>query len=135
MTDYTLVFDGGSLGNPGRGYGSYRVTRNADGKQKIRRLEFGDAVTSNMAEYRALIAGLEDVAAMVKDAGKGQGDYSVQVMGDSKLVVEQVAGRWKVRAENLRPLRERAAAMLGSFSRASSIKWQPRSASVRALGH
>jgi probable phosphoglycerate mutase len=135
VTDYTLVFDGGSLGNPGRGYGSYRVTRNGDGKQKVRRLEFGDHVTNNVAEYRALIAGLEDVAAMVKDDGKGPVEYSVQVLGDSKLVVEQVAGRWKVRAEGLKPLRDRAAALLGSFSQASGIRWQPRSASLRVLGH
>lgn len=135
MTDYTLIFDGGSLGNPGRGYGSYRVKRNGDGKQKVRRLEFGDHVTNNVAEYRALIAGLEDVAAMVKDAGKGTGDYSVQVLGDSKLVVEQVAGRWKVRAAGLKQLRDRAAALLASFGRESGIQWQPRSASVRALGH
>ncbi len=135
MNDYTLVFDGGSLGNPGRGYGSYRLMRNGDGKKRLRRLEFGEQVTNNVAEYRALIAGLEDLAAMVKDAGKGPADYSVQVLGDSRLVVEQVNGRWKVHADGLRPLRDRAAALLAEFAKGSEIKWQPRSRSVRVLGH
>jgi hypothetical protein len=46
MHDYTLIFDGGSRGNPGPGYGSYQLTRVADGKQKTKRLEFGDHVTT-----------------------------------------------------------------------------------------
>ena len=55
--------------------------------------------TNNVAEYRALIAGLEAAAATPARA--------VKVRGDSKLVIEQVAGRWKVKQEHLRPLRAR----------------------------
>ena len=52
--------------------------------------------TNNVAEYRALIAGLEAAAATPARA--------VKVRGDSKLVIEQVAGRWKVKQAHLRPL-------------------------------
>ena len=47
--DYTIVFDGGSKGNPGGGYGSYEIgSRTGASKQK--RLEVGDAITNNEAE-------------------------------------------------------------------------------------
>jgi ribonuclease HI len=135
MADYSLIFDGGSLGNPGQGYGSYQLSRTADGKQKIKRLEFGNGVTNNEAEYRSLIAGLEDLQRMIKAAGRPVKDYSVAVAGDSKLVIEQVAGRWKVKEPRLQPLRERAAALLKGFAAASTISWHPRQKSVRVLGH
>ena len=55
-SDYLLVFDGGSKGNPGPGYGSYAITRTRDGAQRLERLEFGDGYTNNEAEYDNLIA-------------------------------------------------------------------------------
>jgi ribonuclease HI len=133
--DYALVFDGGSRGNPGPGYGSYQLTRVADGKEKIKRLEFGDHVTNNVAEYRALVAGLEDVAAMIKAAGRSASEFSVDIRGDSKLVVEQVNGRWKVRDSGLQPWHARAQALFRSFGKDSSLAWHDRSNSVRTLGH
>src|ERR1700709_246284 len=78
---------GGPRGNPGpAGYGAVvftedRATVLAESKQAI-----GHA-TNNVAEYRGLIAGLED--AMKLDATE------VEVFMDSKLVVEQMSGRWK----------------------------------------
>jgi ribonuclease HI len=135
MYDYALVFDGGSRGNPGPGYGSYQLTRVADGKQKIKRLEFGTHVTNNVAEYRALIAGLEDVAGMIKAAGKSPAEFSLDIRGDSKLVVEQVNGRWKVRDAGLQPWHAKAQALFRSFARESSLAWHDRSNSVRTLGH
>ena len=135
MADYRLIFDGGSLGNPGKGYGSYRISRVADGKRKTKRLEFGDRMTNNQAEYRALIAGLEDLQGMVKAAGKSTADYTVAILGDSRLVVEQVKGRWKVRNAGLHPLNERAVELIKSFGAATTVSWQPRERSVRVLGH
>jgi ribonuclease HI len=58
--DYIVIFDGGSRGNPGPGYGSYRL-RTRDGREDVRRLEFGEAMTNNEAEYRTLIAALDDL--------------------------------------------------------------------------
>jgi ribonuclease HI len=135
VSDYTIIFDGGSHGNPGAGYGSYRLTRNADRKRKTRRLDFGAHVTNNVAEYRALIAALEDLATMVGAAGKRPADFSVEVWGDSLLVVEQMNGRWKVRHENMKPLHEQALSLFRQFGEGSSINWHPRGNSVRALGH
>lgn len=135
MADYSLVFDGGSLGNPGQGYGSYRLSRVADGKRKTVRLDFGGGVTNNQAEYRALIAGLEALLVMVKSAGGTAADYTVAVAGDSDLVVQQVTGRWKVKNAGLQPLNEKAVALLKSFGAGSTISWHPRRNSVRVLGH
>lgn len=135
MHDYSLIFDGGSRGNPGPGYGSYQLTRVADGKQKTKRLEFGTHVTNNVAEYRALIAGLEDVAAMITAAGRSPSEFSVDIRGDSKLVVEQVNGRWKVRDAGLQPWHAKAQALFRSFGKGSSLIWHDRSNSVRTLGH
>jgi ribonuclease HI len=135
MHDYSLIFDGGSRGNPGPGYGSYQLTRVADGKQKMRRLEFGAHVTNNVAEYRALIAGLEDVATTIKAAGRSASEFTVDIRGDSKLVVEQVNGRWKVREAGLQPWHAKAQSLFRSFGEGSSLAWHDRSKSVRALGH
>jgi probable phosphoglycerate mutase len=135
MPDYQLVFDGGSLGNPGKGYGSFRLSRVSDGKRLTRRLEFGDRVTSNQAEYRTLIAGLEQLQEIIRAAGKPVGEFTVAVLGDSDLVVQQVNGRWKVHNSGLRPLNERAVELFRSFGSASTITWQPRERSVRVLGH
>ena len=81
--------DGGSRGNPGpAGYGSVvwsadHSTVLAESKQAIGR------ATNNVAEYRGLIAGLEEAAKV--------GATEVDVSMDSKLVVEQMSGRWKVK--------------------------------------
>ena len=91
MTDYTIIFDGGSRGNPGQGYGSYALRRNEDGKLRRKRLRFGDQVTSNQAEYQALIAALEDLIGTIEKAGRSPGGFSVDIRGDSRLVMRQLA--------------------------------------------
>jgi probable phosphoglycerate mutase len=63
--------------------------------------------TNNVAEYRALIAGLEAAAETPA--------RTIRVRGDSQLVIEQVAGRWKVKQEHLRPLRARACELLQRY--------------------
>jgi len=133
--DYTLIFDGGSRGNPGPGYGSFRLIRNADGRKRTKRLDFGPQVTNNQAEYRALIAGLAHLVAMIERAGKSPGDYRLAVQGDSRLVVNQMTGQWKVRDADLKPLHEQAMALYRRFHPDSTIAWQERAASARVLGH
>lgn len=134
MTDYTLIFDGGSLGNPGPGYGSYALIRNVDGKQRIQRLEFGEDMTNNEAEYRTLIAGLEDMLDTIEQAGREPSDFSIEVRGDSRLILNQTAGEWKVKQPHLRPLCDRARELLGRFGE-FELTWQERDASVDVLGH
>jgi probable phosphoglycerate mutase len=109
--------DGGSRGNPGpAGYGSVvwnadRSTVLAESKQAIGR------ATNNVAEYRGLIAGLEEAARL--------GAAEVEVSMDSKLVVEQMCGRWKVKHPDLAELHARARGLASGFDRAS-YTWIPR---------
>jgi probable phosphoglycerate mutase len=131
--DYTIIFDGGSKGNPGRGYGSYELSSRA-GQSKQKRLEYGDQVTNNEAEYLTLIAALEDLAAMIERHERNPADYTVRVRGDSQLVIQQLLGRWKVNHPNMKPLHARARALIARFGRVD-LAWHARANSVRTLGH
>jgi ribonuclease HI len=130
--DIVLVFDGGSKGNPGKGYGSYAY-RGLVRQWPPARLEFPGLVTNNQAEYRTLIAGL---AAAIEGLGGAAGSHphGIEVRSDSQLVVEQLNGRWKVRHADLKPLHSEALSLLKSFHE-WSILWHPRAESVRILGH
>ncbi|GBD15224.1 Ribonuclease H [bacterium HR26] len=131
--DVHLLVDGGSLGNPGRGYGSFRLT-DREGHEQTVRLEFGDQVTNNQAEYRTLIAALEAALAHALEHGWAPERLSLFVITDSQLMAEQIAGRWKVRQPRLKPLYERARTLLQRFGRVE-ISWRPRQEIAAVLGH
>ena len=128
--DFTVVFDGGSIGNPGRGYGSYQIVAPA-GPVRRDALEYGDQVTNNQAEYRTLIAALEWLSTHL---GPSAATTSVAIRGDSQLVLKTVTGEWKARNADLIPLRDRAQALLRAFGR-TDLAWHGRGQSVRVLGH
>jgi probable phosphoglycerate mutase len=109
--------DGGSRGNPGpAGYGS--VVFDAGTHAVLaERFEAIGVDTNNVAEYRGLIAGLE--------AARELGATSVAVRMDSKLVIEQMSGRWQVKHPSMRPLAKRASALLAEFDDVS-LEWIPR---------
>ncbi len=130
---YRLHFDGGSINNPGRGYGSFRLA-GPDLKPTVHRVEFGDGVTSNEAEYRALIAGLEALLVHLRRQDQPPDRVRVEVTGDSALVVNQLLGRWRVRSQRLAPLYRKALGLMQEFGEVK-VRWQPRAASVRLLGH
>ncbi len=134
MADYTITFDGGSRGNPGQGYGSYQIVRASDGKSRIRRLDFPGRRTNNEAEYMTLIAALEELAAGIRKKGHDPRTYSVEVRGDSQLVIRQLEGKWQVREAHLRPLRDRAHDLLKQFGQVH-LHWHRRAQSVAILGH
>lgn len=96
--------DGGSRGNPGSaGYGA--LVRDADTGELLREVAEGIGVASNnVAEYRGLIAGLE--------AALDLGAEDVEVRMDSKLVVEQMSSRWKVKHPDMQVLARQAAALI-----------------------
>jgi ribonuclease H / adenosylcobalamin/alpha-ribazole phosphatase len=96
-----LEADGGSRGNPGAAaYGA--VLKDAEtGEVIAETAETLGVATNNVAEYRGLIAGLELAREHAPDA-------ELEVRMDSKLVIEQMAGRWKVKHQDLRPLAIRA---------------------------
>ncbi|MFC9895409.1 bifunctional RNase H/acid phosphatase [Nocardia sp. NPDC127579] len=109
--------DGGSRGNPGpAGYGA--VVFDADHVTVLaERRESVGVATNNVAEYRGLIAGLEAAAEL--------GARTVAVRMDSKLVVEQMSGRWKVKHAAMIPLADRARRLVAGFDRVS-FEWIPR---------
>ncbi len=132
--DYLLIFDGGSQGNPGPGYGSYVLVRGRDEKKRLRRLDFGRDMTSNEAEYETLIAGLEDALETITRASHDQAEFSIEIRGDSKLVLNQVQGTWQAKNERMRAYRNQARRLLGRFS-ACAFNLRPRQYIVSILGH
>ena len=109
--------DGGSRGNPGpAGYGAVvlePVTREvlAEAAEALGR------TTNNVAEYRGLIAGL--------DAALALGATHVDVRMDSKLVVEQMSGRWQIKHPDMKPLALQAKQLVRQFERVT-FTWIPR---------
>lgn len=109
--------DGGSRGNPGpAGYGAVvwsadRSSLLAEAKESI------GVATNNVAEYRGLVAGLTEAARL--------GAAEVGVFMDSKLVVEQMAGRWKVKNPDLITLHRQARELASKFDHVR-YTWIPR---------
>jgi probable phosphoglycerate mutase len=130
---YVLVFDGGSIGNPGAAYGSYRLQRSGSTPEPVRRLNFGHG-TNNEAEYKALIAGLRGLGAALTSARLRPADVALEVRGDSRLVLEQLRGSWKVKNARMAELHEQAQELLASFAEVRLVH-QERRRSVRVLGH
>ncbi|MFH9857982.1 bifunctional RNase H/acid phosphatase [Streptomyces sp. NPDC017202] len=102
MREFIVEADGGSRGNPGpAGYGSVVIDA-ATGETLVERAEYIGVATNNVAEYRGLLAGLR--AARELDPAA-----PVRVRMDSKLVVEQMSGRWKIKHPDMKPLAAEAA--------------------------
>ena len=97
--------DGGSRGNPGiAGCGSSVL----DGDQEVAaRWEFIAKATNNVAEYQGLINALELAIEVAKMRGAAPSELEIQVRMDSKLVVEQMSGRWKIKHPDMKPLAAR----------------------------
>jgi ribonuclease H / adenosylcobalamin/alpha-ribazole phosphatase len=115
--------DGGSRGNPGpAGYGAVVFSGDRSAVLSERKEAIGRA-TNNVAEYRGLIAGL--TAAAELDATE------VVVFMDSKLVVEQMSGRWRVKHPDLLELNREAAQVARQFTRVE-YGWIPRAQNSHA---
>ena len=127
---FEIVFDGGSLGNPGKGYGSYEITSNNE-VIRHQREDYGNNVTNNQAEYQTLIEALKWLSAQLGDAAKSA---TILVNGDSLLVLNQLLGKWKVKNEGLRPLHQEASSLIRRFRKVDLV-WHARSNSVKRLGH
>jgi ribonuclease HI/probable phosphoglycerate mutase len=101
-----LFCDGGSRGNPGIAGAGFVIYD--DQKNEIARGgKFCEIQTNNFAEYTSLLVGLEEAVKL---------DIShLEVFMDSKLVVEQMAGNWKVKNINIKPLFEKAKSVADHF--------------------
>ncbi|MER6781766.1 MULTISPECIES: bifunctional RNase H/acid phosphatase [unclassified Streptomyces] len=114
---FVVEADGGSRGNPGpAGYGAV-VLDPATGETLAERAEYIGVATNNVAEYKGLIAGLKAARELSPDA-------VVQVRMDSKLVVEQMSGRWKIKHPDMKPLAAEAAKILPRAQ--VTYEWIPR---------
>jgi ribonuclease HI len=110
MAKVTVNVDGGARGNPGpAAIGA--VLRDADGEIIEQRAERIGRATNNVAEYRALLAGIAMASA--------HGADELELVGDSELIVRQVEGRYKVKDATMKELHaevKRALAGFGSWS-------------------
>ena len=115
--------DGGSRGNPGLA-GSGACVIDADSGQVILEVsKFIGIATNNVAEYIALVAGLEGAYGLNPDA-------RILVRMDSKLVIEQMAGRWKIKHPDMQQLGARVQSLVSG----KRVRWQwiPREENSRA---
>ncbi|WP_327743732.1 bifunctional RNase H/acid phosphatase [Streptomyces europaeiscabiei] len=117
MREFIVEADGGSRGNPGpAGYGSV-VLDAVTGETLVEAAEYIGVATNNVAEYRGLIAGLKAAYELDPEA-------SVRVRMDSKLVVEQLSGRWKIKHPDMKPLAAEAARVFPPGR--VTYEWMPR---------
>ena len=116
--------DGGSRGNPGpAGYGAL-VRDPLTGQVLAEVWESLGTATNNVAEYSGLVAGLRAAAELAPGA-------DVEVRMDSKLVVEQMSGRWQIKDPNLRTLARSAQDVARRLGRVS-YAWVPRARNAHA---
>ncbi|HYN28583.1 MAG TPA: bifunctional RNase H/acid phosphatase [Dermatophilaceae bacterium] len=124
----TVEADGGSRGNPGvAGYGAL-VRDTASGALLVERAEPLGTASNNVAEYRGLLAGLEAARAIEPAA-------DVEARLDSKLVVEQMSGRWKVKHEDMRRLALQCRRVVDDITAAGGsvrFTWIPRAENTAA---
>ncbi|WP_447037110.1 bifunctional RNase H/acid phosphatase [Streptomyces sp. DSM 118878] len=123
MREFIVEADGGSRGNPGpAGYGSVVIDA-VSGETLREAAEYIGVATNNVAEYKGLVAGLK--AAHELDPGA-----SVHVRMDSKLVVEQMSGRWKIKHPDMKPLAAEAARVFPAAQ--VTYEWIPRAENTHA---
>jgi ribonuclease HI len=128
--DYLIVFDGGSHGNPGHGYGSFAIFEGSR-PAGVHRLNFPGSLTNNEAEYQTLISALRHLLELL---GERAATATLEVRGDSALVLQQVLGNWQAKDARMRTLRDDARALLARF-KARRLVQQPREDTVKVLGH
>jgi len=117
-----VYVDGGARGNPGPAAAAC-VLASPGGEVLGERAQLLGTATNNVAEYRALLLGLE--------CARELGASEVDVVGDSELIARQVQGLYKVKHEAMKALHRQAMAALGAFD-AWSIKTVPRAQNARA---
>jgi ribonuclease HI len=114
--------DGGARGNPGPSAAA-AVASTPDGEPLAERSVYLGEATNNVAEYRALLLGLE----LARELGASE----VELIGDSELVARQVGGEYKVKSAGLKPLFLEAMRELRDFER-WSVRTVRRESNERA---
>ena len=122
MDKVVVHVDGGSRGNPGPAAAA-AVATTPDGDELAERNAYLGEATNNVAEYRALLLGLE----LARELGAGE----VEIVNDSELVARQIGGEYKVKHAGLKPLFLDAMRALREFDR-WSVRTVRREGNVRA---
>jgi len=118
----TVNVDGGSRGNPGPA-AIAAVASDPSGKVLEERSKTIGEATNNVAEYRALLLGIE----LARELGADE----IELVGDSELIVRQVRGEYKVKQDHLQPLRTKVIDALRDFGK-WSIRNVPREKNAEA---
>src|SRR3954470_6670922 len=122
MDKVVVHVDGGARGNPGPAAAA-AVATTPEGDELTERSSFIGEATNNVAEYRALLLGLE----LARELGAGE----VEVVNGSELVARQIGGEYKVKHAGLKPLYLEAMRALREFER-WSVRSVKREGNVRA---
>jgi len=117
-----LYVDGGSSGNPGPS-GAAAVLKDADGTTLLEKARAFGPATNNVAEYQAVILGLELAASLKPSA--------LTIRSDSELLVRQLAGQYRVKAPHLKPLFQQVRRLLAPFP-SVDIEHIPRTQNTEA---
>lgn len=117
-----LHVDGGARGNPGPAAVGVVVSTPGGDVVEERSERIGQA-TNNVAEYRAVLLGLERARSL--------GASEIEIIGDSELVARQLGGSYKVKHPSMKPLYQQAMAALKPFE-SWSFRTVPRAQNARA---
>jgi ribonuclease HI len=120
---FIVEADGGSRGNPGIAAGGAVVIDGETGQLLAEVGVYVGVATNNVAEYRGMLAGLQRAYEFDPEA-------SVHFRLDSKLIVEQMSGRWKIKHPDMIVLANEARALIGKKS--ATFEWIPRLQNARA---
>ena len=120
---YVLRFDGGSRGNPGTSGAGMVLFDSDSGLEVWAAFQYLGDTTNNVAEYTALLSGIQFASAM--------GIARIVAEGDSTLVVKQVTGEYRVKSDHLKALNKSVKAVVDSFDY-FSIHYIPRAENFRA---
>ena len=123
MRTLIVEADGGSRGNPGIAAGGAVVIDESTGEVLAEVGVFVGVATNNVAEYSGLLAGLTRARQIDADA-------SIHVRMDSKLVVEQMSGRWKIKHPDMRELALEAQSVIAGST--VTFEWIAREFNSRA---
>ena len=124
MAEHIVIYtDGGARGNPGPAGAGFVIY--ADGVATEGKKYLGERQTNNWAEYEAVSLALEKAVEM----GLTERDLTFRL--DSKLVVEQLSGNWKIKEATLRPQAAKAHALLKTF-KSWRFEYVPREQNTEA---
>lgn len=115
--------DGGSRGNPGQSGSGAVVIDPATGEVLAEIGLYGGIASNNVAEYKAMIAGVRRALELDPDA-------ELHIRMDSKLVVEQMSGRWKIKHPDMADLAAEARQLLTGTP--VKFEWIPRELNSKA---